>query len=127
MYMDDIKRFAKNEKELETLIQALRIYSKDIGTKFRIEKYAILIIRSEKRQMRAGIELANQEKIRIHGEKETYKYWEIVEADTIKQAEMEKKSKKSMSGEQGNHSKQNLLQNPHRRDQQPSCSPCMIL
>ena len=34
MYMDDIKLFAKNEKELEILIQALRIYSDDIGMEF---------------------------------------------------------------------------------------------
>ena len=27
MYVDDIKLFAKNEKELETLIYAVRIYS----------------------------------------------------------------------------------------------------
>ena len=31
MYMDDIKLFAKNEKELETLIHTVRIYSQDIG------------------------------------------------------------------------------------------------
>ena len=30
MYMDDIKLFAKNESELETLIQAVRIYNQDI-------------------------------------------------------------------------------------------------
>ena len=30
MYMDDIKRFAKNEKELKTLIQTVRIDSQDI-------------------------------------------------------------------------------------------------
>ena len=30
MYMDDIKLFAKNEKELETLIPTVRIYSEDI-------------------------------------------------------------------------------------------------
>ena len=29
MYMDDIKLFAKNEKELETLIQPVRTYSQD--------------------------------------------------------------------------------------------------
>ena len=29
--MDDIKLFAKNEKELETLIHAVIIYSRDIG------------------------------------------------------------------------------------------------
>ena len=43
MYMDDIKLFAKNEKELETLIQAVRIYSQDIGIEFGIEKYAMLV------------------------------------------------------------------------------------
>ena len=34
MYMDDIKQFAKNEKELETLKQAVKIYSEDIGMEF---------------------------------------------------------------------------------------------
>ena len=36
MYMDDIKLFAKNEKELETLIHAVRIYSRDLGMEFGI-------------------------------------------------------------------------------------------
>ena len=34
MYMDDIKVFAKNENELETLIQAVSIYSGDIRMEF---------------------------------------------------------------------------------------------
>ena len=38
MYMDDIKLFTKNEKELETLIHAVRIQSQDIGMEFGIEK-----------------------------------------------------------------------------------------
>ena len=37
MYMDDINLFAKNEKELETLIKTVRIYSQDIGMKFGIK------------------------------------------------------------------------------------------
>ena len=36
------------------------------------------------------IELPIQEKIRMHGEKKTYKYLGILEADTIKQADMKK-------------------------------------
>ena len=44
MYMDDIKRFAKNEKELETLIHAVRIYRQDIGMEFSIEKCAVQVI-----------------------------------------------------------------------------------
>ena len=38
MYMNDIKPFSKNEKELETLIQTVRIYSQDIGIEFGIKK-----------------------------------------------------------------------------------------
>ena len=38
MDMDDIKLSAKNEKELETLIQTLRLYSQDIGIEFGIDR-----------------------------------------------------------------------------------------
>ena len=40
------------------------------------------------------MELLNQDKIRMLGEKETYKYLSILEADTIKQVEMKEKVKK---------------------------------
>ena len=73
MYMVDIKRFAKNEKELETLIKTVRIYSQNIGMEFGIEKCAMRIMRSRKRHMTKGIELPNQGKIRTLGGKETYK------------------------------------------------------
>ena len=49
MYIDDIKLFAKNEKELETLIPAVRIYSQDIGMGFDLEKCTMLITKSGKR------------------------------------------------------------------------------
>ena len=48
MYMDDIKLFAKNEKELETLHHTIRIYSQDIGMEFGIENRPTSY---EKRQM----------------------------------------------------------------------------
>ena len=38
--MDNIKLFAKNERESETLIQAVKIYCQEIGIEFGIEKYA---------------------------------------------------------------------------------------
>ncbi len=34
LYMDDIKLFAKNEKELETLIHSVKIYSQDLVIEF---------------------------------------------------------------------------------------------
>ena len=69
--MENIQLFAKIGKELETLIQAVRIYSRDTGMEFLIEKYAMLIMKNGKRQKTEGTELSNQEKIRMLGEKET--------------------------------------------------------
>ena len=46
MCMDNIKPFAKNEKEQEALIHADRIYSQDIGIEYGIERCAVLIMKS---------------------------------------------------------------------------------
>ena len=62
-------------------------------------------MRSGKPQMMKGIELTNQEKIRMLREKETYEYFGILDADAIKQAEMKEKFKKNTSGERENYSK----------------------
>ena len=83
--MDDIKLFAKNEKELETLIHTLRIYSQDLGMEFGIEKCGLLAMKSSKRHLTDGIELPNQDKIRTLAENET---------NTIKQVEMKDKIQK---------------------------------
>ena len=57
--MDDIKLFAKNEKELETLIHEVRIYSQDIGMESDREKCAMIVMKSVKRHMTDGMELPN--------------------------------------------------------------------
>ena len=61
MYMDDIKLFAKNEKELETPIHTVRIFSQDVEIEFGRERCAWLILKSGKRHMTGGMELPNQE------------------------------------------------------------------
>ena len=88
MYMDDIKLFTKNEKELETRIHAVRIYSQDIGMEFDREKCAMLVMKSGKQYMTDGIEQPNHDRIRTLEENDTYKYLGILEADTIKQVQM---------------------------------------
>ena len=92
MFIDDIKLFVKNDKELETQIKAVRIYSDNIGIEYGIGKCGMLIMKSGKRQIMERIELPNKEKVRTLGEKETYKYLGILEADTSKQAEMKEKN-----------------------------------
>ena len=94
--MDDIKLWER-EKELETLIKPVRIYNQDIVMGFILAKCAMLIIKSVKWHKKEGIELTNQDKIRMFGKMETFKYFEILEANTIKQAEMKQKlSKKNI-------------------------------
>ena len=48
MFFDDMKLFAKNEKELENLKLAVRIFTDDVWMEFGKEKCAKLIMRCEK-------------------------------------------------------------------------------
>ena len=66
----------------------MRIYSQDIGMEFSVEKCAMVV--NEKRQTTPedGMELPNQEKIRMLGEKEIFKFLGILKANTMKQVEM---------------------------------------
>ena len=105
MYMGGIKLFAKNEKELEALIQTVRICSQDIGMEVGIKKCTMLVMKSGKWHMTEGMQLPNQEKIRM----EMYKCLGVLEADTIKQMVMKEKFKKSISGEPENYSRQNYI------------------
>ena len=61
---------------------------------FGIEKYAMLIRKSGKRQIMEWIKLPNKERIRQIGEKENYKYLGTLEPDTIKQVRMKKTIRK---------------------------------
>ena len=76
MYMDDFKLFAKNEKELETLIQEVSTYSQVIGMEFRLEKCTMLMMKSGKRQMKKGIEQPNQEKSECSEKRKVTSTWE---------------------------------------------------
>ena len=42
LFMDDLQLYAKNEKELDTLVQTVRIFSGDIGMEFGIHKCAMI-------------------------------------------------------------------------------------
>ena len=69
------------------------MYGQDIRMDFSKEKCAIQLMRSGKRHVMERIELPNQK--RMLEEKETYKYFGILEVDTIKQVETKEKIKKA--------------------------------
>ena len=72
MYMDYIKLFAK-------------------------KKCAMLLMKNGKQHLTDGMEPPNKGKIRTLGEKLTYKYFDIFEADTIKQVELKEKNLERIS------------------------------
>ena len=113
MYMDDIKLFAKNKKELETLIPAVRICSRDIGIEFSIEKCAIplklmLVMKNGKRHLIDGMELPNQDKIRAEKRKptNTWSSWKLTPSNKWRG---KTKLRKNITGEQESYSRQNYL------------------
>ena len=57
LFMDDFKLYSCNEKELDSLVQTICIFSKDIQMEFGIEKYAMLVIEKGKIVKLVGIEL----------------------------------------------------------------------
>ena len=87
MYVVDIKLVTINEKEPESLIQTIRIYSKNIKIEIGLEKCAMLIRRSRKRQLTEGKELPHRGKIRTLWEKENYKYLEKFKKNTSEERE----------------------------------------
>ena len=62
MYWDNIKQFVKifKKKRLDNLIRTIRMHGQDIRMEFGIEKCAMFIMKSGKRQIMKEIELLNQ-------------------------------------------------------------------
>ena len=46
--MDDLKLYSRNEKELDSLVQTIHIFSDDIRMEFDIEKCVMLVIEKGK-------------------------------------------------------------------------------
>ena len=88
----------------------------------------MLVMKSSKQHITEGVEQSNQVVLRMFGEKETYKYWGIFEADTIKQQEMKEKKLKSVSQKVQKITRDKTLwQEPCQRDKYLGCPPRQIL
>ena len=65
LFMDHLKLFAKNEKEIDSLVQTVRIF---IGMKFGLEKCAAMTMKRGKRVHLDGIALPDGTQLRALGE-----------------------------------------------------------
>ncbi len=79
-------------------------------------------MKSGKRYLTDGIELPNQDKIRTLAENETYKYYGILEANTIKQVEMKNNIQKEYLRRTRKLLETKLSQKRYRRNKYPGCT-----
>ena len=93
LFMDDLKLYAKNEKDLDSLVQTVRIFSDDIGMEFGIDKCAILVLKRGKITKFDGISLPDGRVIKGLIEGAGYKYMVILQADQILCTEIKEKVK----------------------------------
>ena len=76
--MDDLKLYSRREKGLDSLVQTVRVLSKDIGMEFGIEKCTMLVMKKGKIVKSVGIELPHGKVIKSLQEGESYKYLGIL-------------------------------------------------
>ena len=108
VYIDEIKLLAKNEKELETLIHAVRIYTQDLRMEFGIEKCVMLVMKRGK-HLTDRMELSNQNKIRRSQKTKPTNTWASSRLTPSNKWKWKTKFKKNISGKLENYSRQNSL------------------
>ena len=90
--MDDLKLFAKNEDQMDSLVNTVRIFSEDIKMEFGLSKCGVLIMKRGKVVKSEGIRMPNGMMMKNIEEGE-YKYLGILEADGVKHKEMKDQMK----------------------------------
>ena len=92
LFMDDLKLYAKSERELDSLIQTVRIFSDDVGMVFGLDKCAVLVLKRGKMVRTEGIELPDGKRMR-EVNLDGYKYLGVLQLDSIMNREMKVKVK----------------------------------
>ena len=90
LFMDDLKLFAKNQDQIDSLVQTVHLFSEDIGMQFGLNKCGVLVLKRGKIVKQNGITLPNGQMMKEVDES-GYKYLGIVEMDKIKETEMKDK------------------------------------
>ena len=87
LFMDDLKAFGKNEKEIDSLVKTVEVFSCDIGMEFGIKKCGVAYIKRGKLSKAEGLRLLSGNMITAVNE-EGYRYLGIIELDKVKEQEM---------------------------------------
>ena len=93
-FMDDLNLFARNENEIDSLVQTVNLCCSDIGMEFGISKCAVLSMKRGEKSQAKGISLPTAETM-DNPDENGYKYHGILELDEISNNEMKSKVKTS--------------------------------
>ena len=91
LYMDDLKLYSKNGKQLEGLFTAVKKFSDDIQMEFGLDKCAKASFKKGKLTKTTNIELDDKSIIQELDPDGAYKYLGIYESNDIKHATMKRK------------------------------------
>ena len=93
LYMDDLKLYAKSEKDIDSLVNTARIFSEDINMNFGLEKCAKVTIKRGKKESGHGITLPEGKEIKNLEIEEEYKYLGLLESDEFNSTRIKEKAK----------------------------------
>ena len=93
LFMDDLKLYGQNEKELDILVGKVKEYSDDIGMQFGLDKCGVLVVERGVRKRCEEIVLPGGDRIKEIDEG-GYKYLGVLEADMILEKDMKERLKK---------------------------------
>ena len=93
-YTDDLKLVAKDDSDLECLLQIVRKFSDDTGMSFGLDKCAKATFEKGTLPKRASVELDRNKVIKDVEEGEVYNYLVVDESDAIQHAAMKDKIRK---------------------------------
>ena len=93
LFMDDLKLFAKNDDQIDSLVNTVRFFSDDIKMEFGLPKCGVLIMKRGKVIKSERISMLDGKMIK-NIEEGGYKYLGILEADGVKHEEMKDQIKK---------------------------------
>ena len=96
LFMDDLKLYASNDKQLETLVNMVKNYSDDIKMEFGMSKCAMLSVVKGKRKPGEGLELPSGDVMK-DVDQDGYKYLGVLQKDSLMCSEMKKKVKTEYS------------------------------
>ena len=87
LFMDDLKIFAKSNREINGLVSTVQILTNDIGMEFGTKKCGVLVLKRGRVVSSEGVEIPNVERIK-EVEKNGYRYLGILEYNKITESKM---------------------------------------